>query len=933
MTFLYRLRAFARWLLRRDEIEQGLDSDLTDYVVRSTEAKIRAGMSPAEARRAALIELGGVERTKTRVRETLSFQPLDALLRDTRYALRTMRRQKTFTALAVLCLALGIGANTTIFSFMDSILFRALPVEKPDELIILQWTANRPTDGVPWGMPGRGDWVAVDSRLRSGSWPYPVFELFQERRELFTEVFGSQPVSQLRIDDGDGPAADGLYVTGNFFRSLGVRARAGRVLAEDDDRFDASPAVVLSSGFGTERFGSAEAAVGQTIRINGVAFTVVGVAPPSFFGLDPELRPSFYLPMRSGPLLVAASPRLALPGGEGPGAATLVGNTLVMYENPRFNWISAWARLRPGIEREQVEAALRPQFDQFFAANVDNEDSLRNAPRLEAAVGTAGLDGMRRNFGETLLVLFAMVVVILAVACASIASLLLERATARRREMAVRMSLGAGRASVIRQLLTESLLLALIGGAAGVVLSIAGTRALASLLMVGRDAALRAELNWSVLGLTLAVTLLTGVLFGLAPAVHATRVAVFPALKGSRSALDAEAPKGRHRIAFGQVLVVAQIALSLVLLIGASLFAVTLTNLRTTELGFNQEGLLLANVDVTRAGFDGSTVRPFYTTLRERVRQVPGVDGASLSWSVLAGGGPYVGSVTIPGTSVRAADINVNVVGHSFFETMQIDILAGRSIADFEVDASEAVAVVDRSFADAFFPDGDAVGRTIEVQDEGELRIVGVSANARHDMLRRDARPVVYYTYTWDPHALFSMVLEVRTQGDPLAYADTLRTIASELNAEVRLTEIRTQAANTDRTISREILFARLSNAFALLALVIACAGLYGTVSYAMTRQTPETGIRMALGATRSVVLRRALRQVFGLGVAGLAIGLPAAIVASRYIESFLWGVAPHDPVILAGAALAVLTAVAAAGYAPASRASKVDPMAALRSD
>ena len=296
--------------------------------------------------------------------------------------------------------------------------------------------------------------------------------------------------------------------------------------------------------FSTERFGSAEAAVEQSIRINGVAFTVVGVAPPSFFGLDPERRPSFYLPMRSGPLLVAASPRLALPGGEGPAAATLVGNTFVMYENPRFNWISAWARLQPGVSREQVEATLRPQFDQFFAANVQNQDSLRNAPRLEAAVGTAGLDGMRRNYGETLLVLFAMVVVILTVACASIASLLLERATARRREMAVRMSLGAGRLTVIRQLLTESVLLALIGGIAGVVLSIAGTRALAPLLMGESDALLRAQLNWSVLGLTLGVTLLTGVVFGLAPAVHATRVAIFPALKGSRSALGADSAQG-----------------------------------------------------------------------------------------------------------------------------------------------------------------------------------------------------------------------------------------------------------------------------------------------------------------------------------------------------------------------------------------------------
>jgi predicted permease len=522
----------------------------------------------------------------------------------------------------------------------------------------------------------------------------------------------------------------------------------------------------------------------------------------------------------------------------------------------------------------------------------------------------------------------------LTVACASIASLLLERATARRREMAVRMSLGAGRLAVLRQLLTESLLLAFIGGAVGVLLSIAGERPFGQLLAFGIDRTLlRPELNWHVLGLAFGVTLLTGVLFGLAPAMHATKVAVFPALKGSRSAREAAAPNRWRRVSFGQALVVAQIALSLVLLIGASLFAATLGNLRTTELGFNQEGLLLANVDTTLAGYDGDSVRSFYAALHERLRQMPGVESASLSWSALAGGAAYVRSASARGSSAPPSDINVQVVAASFFETMQIPILAGRSLGDFDVDSSAAVAVIDRSLADAFFPGEDPIGRIIDVPDEGELRIVGVSANARHDVLRGDARPVIYYTYTWDPHALFNMVVELRTRGDPLDYAAALRTVVRDLNGQARVNSIRTQAASTDRTISREILFARLSNAFALLALVIACVGLYGTVSYAIARQTAETGVRMALGATRSVVLRGALRQVLALGLAGLAVGVPAALIAARYIESFLWGVTGHDPAILAGAALLVLAAVGAAGYAPANRASKIDPMAALRGE
>ena len=934
MTLLYRIRAFVRWLVRRDAIERALEGDIADYVERSMQDKIRRGMPAAEARRAALIELGGVEQTKIRVRETLSFAPLDSLARDTRYALRAMRREKTFTALAVLCLALGIGANTTIFSFMDSILLRDLPVKEPGDLVILRWTAQPPSETVPFAIPTRGGLVSLGSRVQGDSWPYPVFELFQEREELFVDVFGTLPVSQLAIDEGETPAADGLYVTGSFFRTLGIAPRAGRLLNVGDDRFDAPPAVVVSSAF-AERFGSPEASLGRQIRINGALFTVVGVAPADFFGLDAERPPSFYLPMRSGPLVVAANARVALPGGQSPRfAAALVGNSQAMYQDSGFYWISAWARLGPGVTPQQVEAALRPRFEQFFAQNVENAAALRNTPRLELASGAGGLDGMRSRYRETLLALFGMVVLILAVACASIASLLLGRAAARQREMAVRMSLGAGRRGVLRQLLTESLLLALLGGAAGVALSMAGIRALAALLAPGLDGALfRAELNWQVLAFTLGVTLLTGVLFGLAPAVQATKVAVFPTLKGPRSTPNAVSPTGRRRPGFGQVLVVAQIALSLVLLVGASLFATTLANLRTTELGFNQNSLLLATIDTTRTGYDANAVKSFYAALHQRLQQMPGIDSASLSWSVLAGGGAYVRSVEIPSANVQAADVNVQVVGPSFFETMQIPILSGRSIGEREVATGEAVAVIDRSFAETIFGGMDPIGRTIDVNDEGTLRVVGVSANARHDLIRGDVRPVVYYTYTWDPHALYSMVFELRTQGEPLDYASTLRSVVRNMDPLAAVSSIRTQAANTDRTISREILFARSSNAFALLALVIACAGIYGTVSHGMARQTSELGIRMALGASRSRILGLALKQVLALGLVGLVIGLPAALLASRYIEGFLWQVSPTDPLILTGAALAVLAAVALAGYAPASRASNVDPMAALRSE
>jgi predicted permease len=381
------------------------------------------------------------------------------------------------------------------------------------------------------------------------------------------------------------------------------------------------------------------------------------------------------------------------------------------------------------------------------------------------------------------------------------------------------------------------------------------------------------------------------------------------------------------------MLVVAQIALSLVLLVGAGLFARTVSNLRSTELGFNRDGLLLATIATARAGYSDDALKAFYGDLRSRLAQIPGVEDASLSWSVLAGGGTYVRPVSIPGSDAGQSAINIQVVGGSFFSTMQIPILAGRAVTEQDVSARRAVAVVDRRFAERYLPGLNPVGRTIGVDAEGDLEIVGVSANARHDVLKGDSRPVVYFTYGWDPHPLNQMVFELRGRGDPMTYADSLRRVVREMNPAVAVTSIRTQTANIDRTINQEIVFARLGNAFAFLALLITCVGLYGTVSYAMVRRTEEIGIRMALGASRSSVLRLAFGRVLSLGVAGLVIGVPAALAASGFIERFLWGIEPGDPATFAAAAGILLLAVCLAGYVPASRASRVDPLPALRAD
>ena len=612
MTILRRLRSWFLWIFQRQRLERSLDDDLQEYVEHSAADKMRDGISPEQARRAARMELGGVEQTKEHVRSVLSPATLDACMKDVTFALRTMASNRTFTALAVLCLALGIGANTTIFSFMDSILFRSLPVENPRSLVVLSWHMPQPpTPDSPSPVRAlRGALTRDGTGVRSLVWPYPAFEMLRAEEGVFASVFGQQVVNGLIVDGGEGGLADGTYVTGEYFQTLGVRVIAGRTLTLEDDRRGAPPAIVLSSAFSHQRFGSAEAAIGRLIRLDNVSFTVVGVTPPEFFGLDPARSPDFFIPVHSGPLLQA----VGAPGSDDQ-----------MYQDARDYWMTVAGRLRPGVSSTQAHSILAQRFEQFVISSTTSDEQLRTVPTLVVEEGVGGFDGLRRRYREPLYVLFAMVMLILAIASANIASLQMSRATARRREIAVRLSLGARRLIVIRQLLTESVMLALMGGAVGVGLSVWGMRFMTRLLANGQEGfTLRAELNWEVLVFSAAVSMLTGIVFGLAPAIHATRFSVFPALKGTRSTEVDAVARGRFRPGLGQLLVVTQIALSLVLVVGALLFGGTVSNLRSTELGFNRDGLLLATIATARARLLGRGAQGLLREFQVTTRTDPG---------------------------------------------------------------------------------------------------------------------------------------------------------------------------------------------------------------------------------------------------------------------------------------------------------------------
>jgi macrolide transport system ATP-binding/permease protein len=868
------------------------------------------GMTPECARTEARRRFGNVGLKHEEAREVWMTRFLSELGQDVRYGFRTMTANKAFSALAVLSLALGIGANTAIYSFMESILLRSLPVADPESLVVLNWHSRPPQEGskewVIHGLQGLF-WPGDKGVLVSGIFPYAALETLREENPVFSTLFGyfNGHNRNLAIR-GQATSASAEYVTGDYFRGLEVSPAAGRLINSEDDRAGAAAVAVISFATSQNRFGGPPNAIGQPILVDNIPFTVIGVTQPEFFGVDPAMAPDLYLPLHTNLLT------------DGPRAAR-------MYGDGNFYWIEMMGRLRPGVSMGQAQAALAPRFDQWVATTAKTDGERANLPALILNPGAEGLGSLRRQYSKPLYVLLAMVGLILAITCANIANLLLARAAARRREMAVRLSLGAGRFRVVRQLLTESVMLASLGGAFGVLFAIWGVRSLTLLLSNGQqNFTLHAELNWNVLGVTAALSVVCGLLFGLAPAIQSTRPDVMPALKNGRGG----GPRRRAQ----HVLVVAQIAVSFLLLVAAGLFIRTLNKLHSLQLGYARENILLFSLNARQAGHRAPEIATFYANLRKRFESIPGVNSATLSQSSIisagSAGGAYRGEMKFGAVTIAGA--GVMVAGPRFLTTMQIPILAGREIDERDQPGSPPVAVISERLARTYFGNENPLGRRITFVDEKrDLEIVGVSANVRYGGLKQGSPMTVFAAASqFSPDRV---TYALRAAGDPLRYVRSVHEVVREVDSNIPVTNVFTQAAEIDRTISREITFSKLCTGFAVLALLIACVGLYGTVSYSVARQVGEIGTRMALGAQRGAVVWMVLRRVLLLAAVGLAISVPAALTASQLVKSFLFETQPNDPGTLALAGVVLLIAAILAGYVPARRASRIDPLAALR--
>jgi len=898
-------------MFRSRRKQSDFDAELEAHIALEADRLKEEGLSDKEARRAARRAFGSVAEVQERFYESTHWRWWDELRQDVRYGLRQLLASPGFTVVAILTLALGIGANTAIFSLTDQILLRTLPVPDPHELVVLRSP----------GWKNGHCWNDIDYCAQSFS--YPMYKALGEHASRFSGLLVYRDMGVNVSGRGVTESARGALVSGNYFQTLEVQSALGRLLtAKDETAPGANTVAVLSYGYWSRQFGADPSILNQPLVVNGVPLTVVGVAPKGFDGVQVGEVPDLFIPvtMKSQMMPSEGSP----------------------LEARDDFWLPVVGRLKPGIPLAEAQASLQP----VYAALLEEDGKIRGLAPVDLKRYTskplllvAGAHGrlvLQQDAAEPLVVLACMVGLVLLIACANLAGLLLVRGERRQREVAVRLAMGARRGRLVRQLLTESLLIGVSGGAAGIALASWGLRAMVHAIPPGQGVAgLAASLDYRVLGFAVALTLATSILSGLAPAVRAASVDVHSDLKERGPNMSAS----RSAVGLRKALIVAQVSLTAVLLAGAGLFARTLGNLERAQLGVKADGVLEFSVSPDLNGNTPAQTLAFADRARREIGRLPGVGSVSLSTIPIFSDDDVSFNITpelYPMAPEEDTSVLATYIGPGYFSTLGIPLLAGRDFTEGDGAAGPKVAIINEKLAVRFFagrnPIGLHIARGAGSKVHPDMEIVGVVANSKWDGPRSDVVPFVYLPYPQNPR-LGALTFYVRTEGEPEPLAATLRSAIKRLDPNLPVNDMRTIKAQISDSVFDARLVATLSVSLALLAALMASLGLYGVVSYIVARRTREIGVRMAHGALRGDILRLVIRQGLRLASMGGVIGILVALAASQSVASLLYGVNARDPVTFLAVSVLLGTVSGLACYLPARRATRVDPVVSLRYD
>ncbi|HXJ05875.1 MAG TPA: ABC transporter permease [Candidatus Acidoferrum sp.] len=881
---------------RRDrELAAEMESHLQLHI----EDNLRAGMSPARARREAVMKLGGIEQTKENYRERRGLPILETMWQDFRYGLRMLWKNPGFTATAILTLALGIGGNTAVFSVMNSVLLRNLPLPHPEQLMYLRLPNNQPS-----GASNTGD--------GDTSFSEPVFEQLRKERAAFSDLMAYVPLSigKVAVRIGEDPEeAEADMVSGNFFSGLGTAFARGRGFTIEDETGHA-PLAVLSYAYWTGRFARNSSVLGQTIYVKGLPFTIIGVTAQSFYGVEPGASTDFWIPLQNRPELNAWGTPAS-------------GNTL--YGSPSWWCLRLIGRLAPNVTPAHALATLDPGFQHAALIGLGTPDPKRRKNIL-ALAPAKGIQGLREQYDQPIKILMAMVGLVLVIACANVAMLLVARNSARQREFSMRVALGAGSGRLLRQLLAESLLLVTSGAALGWLFAISASRALAA----WSDLEVPFSLDANVLLFTLGISFGCAVVFGVAPLRGAVNLPAGAVVKTSNAA----AQRNKKTTWAGKVVVAVQMALCLILLVGAGLLVRSLRNYETLPLGLRTDGLIVFGTSPLNTHSDEEKAR-FYQNLLERLSVVPGVESATLMENRLGSGwsdnNVFAIDGVLPTGSFDQIGVRSNDVGPDYFRTLGIPILEGRDILDSDSHTAPKVVVVNETFVKRLLPKGDPLGHMIGgIKPEQMYTIVGVAADNKYTSVDEKPRAMAFIPIS-QKRSVSDMQVELHATGNPESLIPSVRAVLHDLDPNLPMQKPMTQRAQFDESFSQARLFARLAMFFGLIAALLVATGLYGTLAYRVSRRTSEIGVRMALGAQRSEVLWMVLRESFLISAVGVAAGVPLAIAGAQLMRSMLFGVVPGDPLSFEVALLGVTLVALIASVIPARRAASVDPIVALR--